>query len=41
VTAAAATLSTYLSPDDSAGDSEALGEYQEEFEKLNLELSKN
>jgi hypothetical protein len=41
LTAAAATLPTYLSTDDTAGDSEAHGEDQEEFEKLNLELRKN
>lgn len=41
MTAAAATLPTYLSTDDTAGDSEAHGEDQEEFEKLNLELRKN
>jgi hypothetical protein len=41
VTAAAATLPTYLLTDDTAGDSEAHGEYQEEFEKLNLERQKS
>ena len=38
---AAATLPTYLSMDDTAGDTRAHGEDQEEFEKLNLEIRKD
>ena len=40
VTAAATTLTAYLSTGDTADDSEAQDEF-EEFEKLNLELQKN